>query len=292
MEDEMGIRHLKIFACVCSEGSMSGAAKKLFMAQPSVSQAIMELERHYGVVLFERLGRRLYITAAGKKLLDYARHIINLHEQLEREMRDLSSKGGVRIGASMTVGSCILVDMVKRFKQTSPGSNVESVVDNTSVIEEMLLLDQVDIGVVEGAVHSAELTVKPFMDDELVLVCAADHPWALTGEVDLKELEAADFIVREQGSGTRELFESVMAANEVKWKMVGVYNNAETIKNAVAAGLGVSVISRMAVENELEKGMLVAVQIRGMSFRRKFSIVHHKNKYISEAMKWFMDSCI
>lgn len=288
----MGIRHLRIFACVCSEGSMSGAAKKLFMAQPSVSQAIMELEKHYGVVLFERLGRRLYITAAGKKLLDYAHHIINLHEQLEREMRDLSSSGDIRIGASMTVGSCILVDLVKRFKHTSPGSNVESVVDNTSAIEEMLLLDQVDIGVVEGAVHSADLTVKPFMDDELVLICSSGHPWAAKGAVSPSELEEAEFIVREQGSGTRELFESVMAAKGVKWRRAGVYNNAETIKKAVEAGLGVSVISKMAVEAELESGELAAVQIRGMRFKRKFSIVNHKNKYISEVMKIFMDSCI
>lgn len=289
---KMGIRHLRIFACVCSEGSMSGAAKKLFMAQPSVSQAIMEMEKHYGVVLFERLGRRLYITAAGKKLLDYAHHIINLQEEVEREMRDLSSKGGVRIGASMTVGSCILVDLVKRFKQASPGSNVESVVDNTSVIEEMLLLDQIDIGVVEGAVHSADLTVKPFMDDELVLICSSGHPWAAKGAVSPGELEKAEFIVREQGSGTREMFESVMAAKGVKWRRTGVYNNAETIKKAVEAGLGVSVISKMAVEAELESGELAAVQIRGMRFKRSFSIVHHKNKYISEVMKIFMDSCI
>ncbi|AHM57589.1 RuBisCO transcriptional regulator (plasmid) [Peptoclostridium acidaminophilum DSM 3953] len=288
----MGTRHLRIFACVCSEGSMSGAAKKLFMAQPSVSQAIMELERHYGVVLFERLGRRLYITAAGKKLLDYAHHIINLQEEVEREMRDISSKGAIRVGASMTVGSCILLDLLKRFKEAGPGSSVESVVDNTSVIEEMLLLDQVDIGVVEGAVHSADLTVKPFMDDELVLICPSCHPWAAKGAVGPGELEKVEFIVREQGSGTRELFESVMAAEGIKWRRTGVYNNAETIKNAVASGLGVSVVSKMAVERELESGMLVSVKIRDISFKRKFSIVYHKNKFISEAMKLFMQECI
>lgn len=288
----MGIRHLRIFASVCSEGSMSGAAKKLFMAQPSVSQAIMELERHYDVVLFERLGRRLYLTSAGKKLLEYAHHIINLHEQVEREMRDLSSKGAIRVGASMTVGNCILVDLLKRFKEAGPGSSVESVVDNTSVIEGMLLLDQIDIGVVEGAVHSGDLTAVPFMDDELVLICAAGHPWGFTGEVGLQELEAADFIVREQGSGTRELFESVMAAEGIKWRRTGVYNNTETIKNAVASGLGVSVVSKMAVEKELESGMLLSVKIRGISFKRKFSIVYHKNKFISEAMKLFMRECV
>ncbi|WP_235334084.1 LysR family transcriptional regulator [Pelosinus fermentans] len=281
----MTLRHLYVFLCVCDEGNMTAAAKKLYIAQPSVSQAIFELEKHYNVKLFERLGRRLFITTAGQKLLTYARHIVNLNQEVEEAMREIHDNGILRIGASVTVGTYILPSVIREFRQSNPKVKVVSTVNNTTVIEEMLLADQLDIGLVEGKVQSSGILHMPFMEDELVLVSAPAHPFGRRGKITLAELEEADVIVREAGSGTRNLFESVMTGRGINWNVIGIYNNAESIKNAVSIGLGVSVISWMAVQKEIERRELAIIEIEGVSFKRQFSVIYHRNKYLSPILK-------
>lgn len=287
----MTLRHLHIFMKVCDEGSMSGAAERLYISQPSVSQAISELERHYEVRLFERLGKKLYLTQGGQKLLNYARHIINLYNEAEREMHEIKTGGTLRIGASITIGTYILFDIIKKFKELKQNIVIEPVVDNTAVIEGMLLKDEIDFGIVEGAVHSSDLIVSPIMEDELVLICSPRHPWVESKAVKAKDLENKGFIVREEGSGTRELFESVMDSNGIKWFKTAVLNNTESIKNAVAADMGISMISKIAITKELDMGELASVKLEGLKFKRSFSIVYHKNKYISSVMKSFFELC-
>lgn len=288
----MTLRHLKIFVYVCDAGNMTAAAEKLYIAQPSVSQAISELEKYYHVKLFERLGRKLFITQAGQKLLTYARHIVNLAIETEEVMRESHHHSMIRVGASVTVGTCILHEIVRQFCEKNPQIKIISSVNNTTVIEGMLLADQLDLGLVEGKIHSQGIVSKPFMEDDLVLVTALNHPLAANRKVQLLDLENMDFIIREEGSGTRELFEVVMASRGLNWQIAGVYNNAETIKNAVAADLGISVMSRLAVQKESNRQELKIVEIEGLCFQRQFIIVHHKNKYIVPAMDSFMQECL
>ncbi len=284
----MTLRHLYVFLCVCDEGNMTAAAKKLYIAQPSVSQAIFELEKHYDVKLFERLGRKLFITLAGQKLLTYARHIVNLNKEAEEAMKEVNDNSILRIGASVTVGTYILHSMIGEFMRDNPKVKVISSVNNTTIIEEMLLADQLDIGLVEGRVKSQGMVHMPFMEDELVLVSSVSHPFAREGKITITDLEHAEFFLREEGSGTRKLFESVMSDKGINWGIVGVYNNAETIKNAVAAGLGLSVMSWMAVNKEVERKELAIIKIDGVSFRRQFSIIYHSNKYLSPILNRFI----
>lgn len=288
----MTLRHLRIFIEVCDSGGMTAAAEKLYMTQPSVSQAIAELEGHYNVKLFERLGRKLYITAAGSRLLSYARHIISLYERAEREIRMISENGILRVGASVTVGTCILSDVVKAFLNRCLNVEVTTTVDNTKVIEEMILSDKIDIGLVEGSIHSPDIIEEPFYDDELVLICHSKHPWAVKGRIDAEELRGCPFIIREKGSGTRELFEAEMAIAGLKWTTAGVYNNTEAIKNAVAAEMGFAVVSRLTVEKEVKTGDVKIVEIKGLRFMRKFHLVYHKNKFLSNAMLNFKEVCL
>ncbi|MGE5632209.1 MAG: LysR family transcriptional regulator [Caulobacteraceae bacterium] len=287
----MTLRHLVVFVCVCDTGSMTAAAERLYMSQPSVSQAVSELERYYNIRLFERLGRKLYITEAGKRMLTYAHHIIHLYREAENEMKEVGNNGTIRVGASVTVGTCILSEIIKKFLGQHSGVKIIPTVDNTKVIEQMLLLDQADLGLVEGTVHSKDLVAEPFMEDELVLICSTDHEWAKRDWVEMHELAGQEFFVREEGSGTRELFESVMVSNNINWSISGVYNNSETIKNSVAAGLGISVISRMSVKNELRSEKLSLVKINGLRFGRHFSIVYHKNKFITPVMQYLIELC-
>lgn len=249
----MTLRHLKIFLCVCDEGNMTAAAGKLYMAQPSVSQAISELEKYYHVKLFERLGRKLFITIAGQKLITYARHIVNLAKEAEDVMQEIHHNGVIRIGASVTVGTCILHEIIRSFNRKNPKTKIISSVHNTTIIEGMLLADQLDIGLVEGKIHSPGMVTKPFMEDELVVVTNTSHPLTKKSKVSPDDLDNMEFIIREEGSGTRELFEVVMANHSMNWQIGGVYNNAETIKNMIAAGLGISVMSRLAVQKEIKR---------------------------------------
>ncbi|MBW7572112.1 LysR family transcriptional regulator [Caproiciproducens faecalis] len=284
----MTLRHFKIFVAVCDTMNMTSAAEALFISQSAVSQAIAELENHYGVRLFERLSRKLYLTQAGQKLLGYARHMIRMNTEAENDMKTLYQNGTIRLGASVTVGGHVLPGVVSRFREQNPLVKIEVIEDNTAKIETLILKDTIDLGLVEGETVSPDVISRAFMEDELVLVCSPSHRFAGCEEVEPKELEKENFIIREKGSGTRKTFEDKMAENGLTWEGSWTCNNADTIKNAVAAGLGVSVISGLAVKNEVETGLLCQKHVRGIRFQRRFKLIYHKNKYLTKAMREFM----
>lgn len=288
----MTLRHFKIFVTVCDTMNMTAAAELLFMSQSAVSQAISELERYYDVRLFERLSKKLYLTQAGEKLLSYARHMIRMNAEIEKNMKALHESCTVRIGASVTVGATVLPNLVSTFKHTSPQTRIEVFENNTEQVEKLILNDKIDMGLVEGETTSPDIISKPFMEDELVLICGTGHRFAGLPNIEQCELEQEDFIIREKGSGTRKTFEDIMTAHHLLWKVTWTCNNADTIKAAVISGLGVSVISKRSVASEVAAGTLCTIAIEGMRFHRNFKIVYHKNKYLTEQMKKFIDLCV
>ena len=251
----MTLRHLAIFIKVCEENGITAAAKKLHMTQPSVSQVIQELEAHYQTLLFERLGRRIFITEAGRRLLRYSRNLINLNAQTEQAMRAFNEVYHLRIGASITIGSNFLIDLIQHISHNGSGKEIFSEIHNTSELEEMLLNDSLDLALVEGEIHSEYLITKPFMNDELVFIIGQNHPLA-DKEITLEDLTKLRFFVRETGSGTRELFEQVMHRHNIYYQTAGIYNSMEAIKKAVISGLGVSVISTEAIKDEDRKSVV------------------------------------
>lgn len=290
-ETSLTLRHFKIFVAVCDTMNMTAAAEALFMSQSAVSQAIAEMEGHYDVRLFERLSKKLYLTQPGQKLLSYARHIIRMNTEVENDMKSLRENASIRIGASVTVGAHVLPQLVSRFNAVCPQTDIEVYEDNTEKIENLILHDQIDIGLVEGETASPDVVDKAFMDDELVLICGAKHRFSGLSIVEPQELEQEKFIIREKGSGTRKTFEDVMKRNGLTWKVIWTCNNADTIKMAVREGLGISVISRRAVENETASGQILVKPVRDVRFRRTFKIIYHKNKYLTEQMERFIACC-
>lgn len=287
----MTLRHFKIFVAVCNSMNMTAAAEGLFMSQSAVSQAIAELESHYHVHLFERLSRKLYLTQAGEKLLRYARQIIRMNVEAESDMKALNKNGSIRIGASVTIGAHVLPKLVFNFQRICPQTDIQVFEDNTEKIENGILHDQIDIGLVEGETTSLDIISQAFMEDELVLICGANHRFAHCQSIEPQELEQEQFIIREKGSGTRKTFEDKMTENHLRWNVSWTCNNADTIKMAVAQGLGVSVISRRAVVNEVESGLLCETAINDMKFKRQFKIIYHKNKYLTDVLLQFIDLC-
>ena len=287
----MTLRHFQIFVVVSDCMNMTMAANQLYMSQSAVSQAIGELERHYEVKLFERLSRKLYLTHAGESLLGYARHIIRLNLEAENEMKNQQDNGLVRVGASVTIAACILPRLAAALQQTFPKLRFEVTEDNTAKIEALLFRDELDLGLVEGAISSADLLCKPFAQDRLLLLCSRDHPFTKRSTIDRLELERENFILREPGSGTRQLFESRMREHGIRWQSSWTCTNTESIKLAVAENLGITVLSELAAKREVDSGSLVPIPVEGLVFERQFQLIYHKNKYLTKSMQHLIAFC-
>ena len=284
-DDIMTIRHLRIFIEVADCGKMSAAAEKLFISQPTVSQAIKELEEHYGVLLFERLNKRLYITEKGKKLLSYARKVVKQFYDMEEMMLQETYVEKIRIGATITVGTCILSEIIKKFKQTNSHVEIYSYVGNTRDIEERILTSELDIGIVEGRVKSPDLVSIPELNDFLVLVCSMDHPFAKMRSIKIEDLENKKFAMREQGSGTRELFERYMLEKGISIKTAFEANSTTAIKKSVMENNLLAVISVRLLEEEIRGGKIYPIINSDHKWNRFFSIVYHKDKIITKEMR-------
>lgn len=281
----MTIRHLKIFIAVAEAGTMSAAAEKCFLSQPTVSQAIRELEAHYGVLLFDRLSKKLYITEAGKNLLAYARRTVSQFQLLETSMEEYSSVARLRIGATITIGSCLLSSVLNDLKARIPDIQTYACVTNTSQIEAKLLDSELDIGLVEGRITSPELVCIPVAEDFLVLAMAASHPLAAKEQIQVQELAHLPFVMREKGSGTRRLFEEYMNTVHVPYEIAWEANCPEAIKNAVLYNGCICAISFRLLEKEVGAGSIHVVRNLEDEWKRSFYLVYHKDRLITPAIK-------
>ena len=276
----MTIRHLQIFVAVADCGKMRAAAERLHISQPSVSQAVRELESYYNIKLFERLSQRIYITETGKKLLPYARHIIDSFETMEGFINDTSSGNVIRVGGSVSVGTRLLPPMIKSLENEVPDVDVCVIVDNTAAIEGKIQRSELDIAVVEGIVRSDELVKKDIYDDELVLVVGPEHELFNHPGIKLKELTKHALISRESGSVERNQFEQFLLEHDIKMKNKWSCSNTETIKKAVLNGEGIAILSRMVIEKEIAAGEVRVLNVENTRMKRKIKLIYHKNKYI------------
>jgi len=271
---------------------MTQAAKILYMTQPSVSQAIAELEKEYGVRLFERLSHRLHLTTAGERLRSYASHILNLSEQARKELADLGAGGSIRIGASLTIGAHLLPGIINAYRQEMPSVDIFTLVDNTSVIEKLILEDELDLGLVEGPIYSKHIHEEKLSDDDLVIICGPGHSLWNKEKIPIHELAGNAFIIRESGSGTRDIFERLMSEAGANWKIGGVYNNTEAIKQAVRGNLGLAVVPKIAVKEEIERGLVRVIEVVGLDLKREFNLVYHRQKFFTSAIQTFIRICM
>lgn len=281
----MTIRHLKIFITVAETGKMSAAASKFYISQPAVSQAIKEMENYYGLLLFERVSKKLYITESGKKLLKYAKRVITEFDALEEEMIAEKQIKRIKIGVTITVGTNFISDVIDKLNKYDPEIETVIYMNNTKNIEEMLLSSEIDIAVVEGNIKNKDLIVIPEVDDFLVLACSPSHTFANKDIIKYSELEDAYFVMREKGSGTRELFENFMEKNNLKIKTSWEVNCPSAIKNIILRNNCVAVVSARILEKEIKEGSLYVIKNSSNEWKRDFSVVYHKNKRLNKSAK-------
>lgn len=287
----MTLKHLRIFVTVCNCNSVTAAAEKLYLAQPSVSLAIRELEDHYCVKLFDRISKKMYLTEPGKQLLNYANHIVSLFDEMESEIKDWDSAGILRIGSSITIGNHLLPEYIKIFKNEHPNIKIQVIINNSEEIEHSIMSNHIDFALIEGVIHNSHINSQTFMEDELVLICGINHPLSSLSEVEIEMLKECEFILREKGSGGRELFESTMLLHGMEIKPTWESVSTQAIIKAVSAGLGLSVLPYLLVKKDLELGSVKQIKIKDLSLNRKFHIIYHKNKFLTKAAKEFIDLC-
>lgn len=285
----MTIRHLKIFTVVVEKGTMSAAAESLFITQPSISQAIRELEEHYETLLFERLSKKLHITEAGKLLYRYAKQVIFQFDLMEENMSKKTQRQKLRLGATLTIGSSILSPLVRDFRAKMPDTKLYSYVGNTHDIEEKILDMELDVGIIEGQVKNHDLITIPLVKDCLVLACSKEHPFSKEKLLSVSQLQGQEFVIREKGSGTRELFEKYLHKHKVTIQVVFEENSPDAIRRAALINNCLTVISPRLLENEIQNKEVSVFTEAANEWNRYFSFVYHKDKFLTPSILFLQD---
>lgn len=287
----MTIRHFQIFAAVVDCHTMHQAAKELYLSQPAISQAIGELERHYQVKLFERYKKKLILTPEGERLLKHCRLLLAQYDALNQAMTELREHPVLRIGATVSVGEEILVPLVAEFEGKYPHIRIEVTVNNTEYVEENILNGRLDAGIIEGQVVSGEVQLLPFCRDCMQVVASPHNPLAQLDRVSPQQLADYGIITREQGSQVRNVLLNMLAAKKIPVQIKWSCTNIHTIKQAVMAGQGISVLSSLVTQREIEQGSLKALNVEGLDGHREIHLVLHHDKNRSEALECFLRFC-
>ncbi len=283
------LRHLKIFLVVAECKTMSEAARLLFISQPTVSQSIQELEKEYGIRLFERTPRELTITKEGLVLYKYASSVLHTLDEMDHAVKESANIESIRFGATMTIGDTILGSLLDEFKKNYPHIGFQIEIDNTKNIERKLMTNEIEVALVEGIIKNNDIKVEPVINDCLVLCCSSRHPFAKRSCVELKELANENFILREKGSGTREMFENYMFMHQLKIRSNWNCKSFSAVKQAVIHNYGLTVISARMVQKEVDKGSLCIIPVEGCFWKRHFYLCLRTNREITPTLEKFIE---
>jgi len=281
----LNFHQLHIFYTVSERGSFSAAAQALHMTQPAVTMQIQALEEYFGTKLFHRSTKKIELTEAGKELLGYARRSIELVKETDLAMSKFTHmlQGRLLLGASLTVGEYILPRLLGPFNKEYPNISIQMKVMNTTQILDDMLKHQLTFGLIEAQVVHPDVHTEPVLSDELKLVVPKDHPLLNEERVTMAEVLRHPFILREQGSGTRQVMEEELSrkgVNSGDMKIVMELGSTGAVKSAVEAGLGVTFLSQTSVKHELALGVLRIVPIEGVRFERHFYATYLKSNLL------------
>jgi DNA-binding transcriptional LysR family regulator len=280
-----------VFCLVVEEGSISQAARLSFVSQPAVTRQIHQLENFYSTLLFDRADGKLKLTEQGKILYSFAKTIVNDFNRSKEVIRQTMEEHHInlQVGASFTIGEYLLPGLLGRFKKQRPEVKVTLTIKNTPGILEDLSNDIIDLALVEGIVEDKKLLVEKIADDELILICSADHPWKAS--IEIEDLANERMIWRESISGTRLIVENMLREYGVLNKIESYMEigSTQAIKSAVEAGLGISILPRLTVARELDQGLLREVQIAGVSITRDLWLVQKPQRFNKEGVTDFLN---
>ncbi|MET3130670.1 DNA-binding transcriptional LysR family regulator [Oxalobacteraceae bacterium GrIS 1.11] len=287
------LRQLQIFLAVADTGSTTAAAGAVSLSQSASSAALNELEAALGAQLFDRVGKRLILNDNGRLLLPQARQMRDAAASIERQFAttDPAAPVMLNIGASTTIGIYLLPAILARFAALHASSTPHVMIANTSEVAAAVAEFRVDLGLIEGPCHAAGLKVEPWISDELIVVSAPSHALAAQRMVGPAALREAGWLLREPGSGTREAVQQALLPQLHYVRAAGEFSNAEAIKHAAAAGLGIACLSRVVVADLIAGGQLVELHTTLAPLRRYFYLIHQEQKILSPRLAGFLQLC-
>lgn len=282
---------LKIFVSVVEHKNFSRAADELYLSQSSVSLQIQNLENELGTKLIHRSPKNLELTQTGEIFYGYAKNILLLYDKTKEEIDQLSNvvTGGLKVGASYTIGEYILPFVVAEFAAQYPKVEIETSIANTEEISQAVRVNHLDLALVEGEVDHSDFVIRPLMEDEIILVVPNQHALARLPIVTTDQLQDQVWILRESGSGTRAFSNKMIKDRGIHINKSYIFGSSQAVKQAVIAGLGIALVSSWIVRKELNARELTAIQIKGKRLTRSFSIIKSKNHELSKAMEVFTE---
>ena len=287
-------RQLEIFIAVAETQQVTRASKKLFLTQSAVSMALGELENQLGAPLFDRRGRSLLLNDRGRYLLPMAKDINfqvwNIESMLNEE-RELVA-GSLEIIASSTIGNYVLPYLIGTFMRLHPETRINMLVANTKQAEKLVCQGAMDLGFVEGSISNDMVKAVPWFEDQLVIICCPSHSLAQKKNFQVPDdLQETVWVMREEGSGTAEIFKKKLGKHVVLLEVVTKMGHTEAIKKAVESGIGAACLSDLTICRETGQGWLKSLAIEGIDMHRQLRIIQHRDKVTTRLMDEFLSFC-
>ena len=286
------LRQLEVFLATARYENVTRAAETLAMSQSAASGSLKELERQFDMKLFDRLGKRLQLSELGQQLRPQAESLLEQARSLEQALTGEDVVGQLEIGATLTIGNYIAVNMIADFRQQNARSDIILRVANTETIAKQVAGFELDMGLIEGELQHPDLDIVHWRRDELVVFAAPNHPLSTSTALSDQDLLTLPWIVREPGSGTRQAFDRAMQGILTDLHIGMELQHTEGIKRAVEAGLGVGCLSQICVAEAFKRGSLVPLKVPGRDFRREWYLITHRDKFHSAALKRWLTLCL
>jgi LysR family transcriptional regulator, transcriptional activator of the cysJI operon len=281
---------LKVFVTVIEQKNFSRAGDILNLSQPGVSLHIRNLENELGTKLIYRSPKQVQITEPGKILYRHAKQMINHYETAKREINEFNNvvSGTMKIGASFTIGEYYLPKVLAEFAAQYPKVDIQIIISNSNDVIQGIRSNKLDIGLIEGETEYKDIDVRPFMNDEMIVVVPPDHPLSQMDLIEGTMLQNQTWVLREQGSGTRTYSDKLLSSLELNIKKTFIFTSIQGVKEAVMAGLGIALLSRLTVQKELKSNELKTFHLKNEPIIRPFSIVKKLDFEASKAMELFL----
>lgn len=282
------LRQFRVFEAVARNLSFSRAAEELHLSQPAVSMQVRGIEAILGLPLTEQIGRKIYLTDAGREVLHASQAITARLDDLQHNLAQLRSvdSGSLKLGVTATVNA-VATGILVRFRGRHPGVAVHLDVSNRAAALDLLVNNRVDLAIMGQVPEGLDLAATRFMDNPLVVIAPPDHPLAGKRKVTFAQVAAEPFLVRETGSGTRGAMERFFSERGLEIRSSMEMNSNEAIRQAVQAGLGLGILSLQTLELELALQRLTVLKVEGFPIMRHWYLVHRADKRLSPVAQAF-----
>lgn len=288
----MTLRHMRIFQKIYETQSVTRAAEALHMTQPAVTRALQELEKYYGLRLFERLNRRLTVTEAGRRMYDYALHLTETFDTMEKSLRDWERQGVLRVGASVSLGCSLLPQLARTFQEEHPGVEARVRIANGELLRRDLLENRLDLALLEGEENGADLMLTPFAAGEMALIVPPGHPLARAGGATLAQAAAHPLLLRETGSATRRFLDQLLMSRGLAVQPVWESASTQALLSAVREGLGITLVPWALARQTVLRGEAERCPVTDAELIRRRYVAWHPSKYVTGTMRAFVNLCM